>query len=276
MTASMAATAKPALHPVPEQGAIVREQISAVSIAIRKEQYFFIGTLAALVVLGIYAAVRFVGSGHNHANLDVIDPRGAVPMSLVALLIPFGVWRASDRERRAYDWTMPIAQSTHTIIRLLAGWAWVMIGVVIYLVVLIALGGAMVEISGGHAYWPNVTWQVLVPFTSATIAYLLTSIAIIGSDHPWRWVGGIVIGYLVALLVLEMVQLHALQATLQEVFIGKYGLSTAIFGNTTPQPPSHGDPLYYSNSSRWLGATALWGVLSIIGVWLAARRHSTS
>lgn len=286
MTASTLAAPAPAptpqLHPVPERGVVVKEQIEAVSIALRKEQLVFLGTLAAIILLAIYGALRSHG---NHAQ-DTLEygPHAAIPMSLIALLLPFGVWRASDRARRAYDWTMPVAQSTHTIIRMLVGWLWLMIGVAIYLVVLVGVEFMIVLIAGGSIMVTVPAWEWLVPFTSASIAYLLISIAVIGSEHPWRWIGGLIAAYLLALLVFGSIvpEFRELGRALQKVIDGYYGLTAAIFGNVQTRLPSAGEAVPVraltdrNNVSRWLGATLLWGVLAIVGVWLAARRHSTS
>lgn len=260
----------PALHPVPEQSAVVKEQVEAVSIAIRKEQIAFLVTLAVVVLLGIYSVLR--GGDHPGPGHEGIDysPGVTIPMTLVALLIPFGVWRSSDRERRGYDWAMPVAQSTHTIIRMLAGWLWLMLGVAIYLAVIVLFQVVMIAIMGGSVSVGVPAWQWLVPFTSVSIAYLLTSTAMIGSEHPWRWIGGIIIGYLIAMLVLEVLKLQDMRYALQQVVGGYYGLAAAIFGDL--RAPHE----FASSSSRWLVATLIWGVLSIAGVWLAARRHSTS
>lgn len=257
------------MHPVPERSAVMKEQVEAVSIAIRKEQLVFLGVLAAIVLLAIYSALRG-NVDHGHGNLEY-GPAATIPMSLVALLIPFGVWRASDRERRSYDWTMPVAQSTHTIIRMLAGWLWLMVGVAVYLVVLIGAEFLVAAITGATLSIDVPAWQWLVPFTATTIAYLLTSIAIIGSEHPWHWIGGLIIGYLIALLVLDVFKLQDVRYALQQIVGGYYGLSAAIFGQLRH---SVYDPS--PSATRWLGATALWGAITVAGVWLASRRHSTS
>lgn len=271
------------LHPVPERSAVVKEQIEAVSIALRNEQLVFLGTLAAIILLAIYGALRSHGA-HTNDTLEY-GPHATIPMTLIALLLPFGVWRASDRARRAYDWTMPVAQSTHTIIRMLAGWLWLMIGVAIYLLVLVGVELMMVLIAGGSMAVTVPAWEWLVPFTSASIAYLLISIAVIGSEHPWRWIGGIIAAYLLLLLVFGAIvpELRELGRALQKVVDGYYGLTAAIFGNVQTRLPSVGinppvrpELIGRDNASYWLGATLIWGVLSIVGVWLAARRHSTS
>lgn len=284
MTATIAAAApapEPApvsrvsatLHPVPERSAVIKEQVEAVSIAIRKEQLAFIGTLVVVILLGIYSLIRG-GHGHAPGNEGIeYGPAATIPMSLVALLIPFGVWRSSDRERRAYDWTMPVAQSTHTIIRMLAGWLWLMLGVVVFLAVIVLFQIVALAALGGSIMIDVPAWQWLVPFTAVTIAYFLTSTAMIGSEHPWRWIGGIIIGYLIAMLVLEVLKLTDLRNALQQIVDGTYGLNAAIFGDVGI-PGSHGPTA--ASPSRWLGATLLWGVVSVAGVWLAARRHSTS
>lgn len=257
-----------ALHSVPERNSIVREQIEAVGVAIRKEQWFFVGTLVAFLILAVYGALRS-GHGEGQGSME-FAPAAVIPMSLVALLIPFGVWRASDRERRAYDWAMPIAQSEHTIIRTLAGWLWLMLGVVMYIVFVLAVEAIVISASGGSLSLDVPAWIWVVPFTATTIAYLLTSIAIIGSAHPWRWIGGIVVGYVTSLLVLQIVHMQDVGRVLEQIFGGYYGLTAAIFGDL--RTARNVEP----NLERWLGATLIWGVLAIGGVWLAARRHSTN
>lgn len=265
--------ATPALHPVPAPGVVMKEQIEAVSIAIRKEQLVFLGSLLVIVLLGIYSVLR--GDHPMRPGVETLNyaPIATVPMTLVALLIPFGVWRASDRERRAYDWTMPVAQSTHTIIRTLAGWIWLMLGVVIYLAVLVLFQVIVIALAGGSIRVDVPAWQWLVPFTAVTIAYLLTSTAVVGSRHPWRWIGWTVVGYSIAMLVLDVLNLYDIRQVLQQIVSGYYGLTAAIFGDVGPRPQAFG--LTHDDASRWLGATLIWGVLSIAGVWLAARRHST-
>jgi hypothetical protein len=192
-------------------------------------------------------------------------------MSLIALLIPFGVWRSEDRARRAYHWAMPVARAEHTLIKTFAGWLWLMGGVALYLVTLALLGVVMRAITGAGVDRVPAMWEWLVPFTSATIAYLLTSIAIVGSAHAWRWIGGVIVGYLIALLVCEVLELPDVQRTIKLLMDGTYGLSAAIFGNVNTAYTGHTH--YVGDPARWLGATLLWGALVGAGTWLAARRH---
>jgi hypothetical protein len=147
-----------------------------------------------------------------------------------------------------------------------------MLGVVLYLAFLIGTEAVIVLITGGSLGLHVPAWQWLVPFTAASIAYLLTSIPIVGSEHPWRWIGGVIIGYVIALLVLDIVKLHDLNRALQKIVSGYYGLDAGIFGDVSVRPYGLSD----ADPTRWLGATALWGAIAIVGVWLAARRHSTS
>lgn len=270
MTAMTSTPAAIALHPVPARGAIVREQIAAVGIALRKERNAFLGVLAAFAVLAIWSAFRARTEFHQ-ASIDY-GPAATIPMTLIALLIPFGVWRSEDRARRAYHWTMPVARTEHTLVKTFAGWLWLMGGVAVYLVTLAVLGVVMRAVSGASPERVASMWEWLVPFTSVTIAYLLTSVAIIGSAHAWRWIGGTIIGYFIVLLVLEVLELRDVKRAVQLIVDGTYGLSAAIFGNVNTVHVGH--RFFVGDPTRWLGATLLWGALTGVALWLAARRHA--
>lgn len=266
----MTATASITLHPVPARGIVVREQIAAVGIALRKERNTFLGVLAAFAVLCIWSAFRARTEFHQ-ASIDYA-PGATVPMTLIALLIPFGVWRSEDRARRAYHWTMPVARAEHTLTKVFAGWLWLMGGVALYLVTLAVLGVVMRAISGASPQHVADAWEWLVPFTSATIAYLLTSIAIVGSAHAWRWIGGVIVGYFITLLVLDVLDLRDAKHAVGLIVDGTYGLAAAIFGQVNTVHIGHryfvGDPV------RWLAVTLLWSALTGASMWLAARRHA--
>jgi len=122
---------------------------------------------------------------------------------------------------------------------------------------LVALG-QVVALIVGHASPHHVpAWQWVLPITSATIAYLLGSTAIIASDHPWRWIIGVIIAYAVILMVLDELDWNSAAQAWGGIVDGYYGLRAAIFGHVRGRHAG-------ASAARWIGATAIWGALGII------------
>lgn len=254
-----------ALHSAPSRSTVFGEQLRSVFLALRKESLAFAGTLVVLAALAAYAALRAGNDPREgmHLSYSVV---ATVPIALVALLIPFSVWRTEDPSRRAYHWAMPVARAPHTLIKLVCGWIWVMCAVVVYLLWIVLVGLMIQAIRGsmGTVHWaPAWTW--LVPFTATTVTYLITSIAAIASDHPWRWIAGVTLGYFVLIAFLGVLQMHDAERALGTITSGYYGLTAAAFGAVQ----HFGGP----SVERWIEATLVWGALSVIGVGLAAARR---
>lgn len=254
-----------ALHAAPSRSTVFGEQLRSVFLALRKESLAFVGVLLALAALAAYAALRAGNDPREgmHLSYSVV---ATVPIALVALLIPFSVWRTEDPSRRAYHWAMPVARAPHTLIKLACGWIWMMCAVAVYLLWIVLVGLMIQAIRGsmGAVHWA-AAWTWLVPFTATTVTYLITSVAAIASDHPWRWVAGVTLGYFVLIAFLAVLQMHGTERALQTVTSGYYGLAAAAFGSVQ----------HFGGASveRWVGATLIWGGLSVIGVVLASNRR---
>jgi hypothetical protein len=256
------------------------EQFRAVGLALKTEAILFISALVVLGGIIIANAVRLVQAhAEGHQLGFTYRAEGVIPIFVVALLIPFGVWRAEDPSRRAYHWSMPVARGPHTIAKLLSGWLWVMIAVTVYLLCIIAIGHILPAITG-EAARPGVTpgWEWVAAFTAATLGYLLTSIAVIGSNHPWRWIGGLVIGYSVLVAVLNAFGMPEAGRMLQTISDGAYGFKAALVGATQdgPRGVSVGmtrESMRALRFSTWLIAMPLWIIGSGIAVAIASYRH---
>jgi hypothetical protein len=269
------------LHPTPSSRAVAVEQFRAVGLALRTEAILFVSALLVLSGIIIANAIRFVQT-HPEGQLQMgftYRAEGVIPIFLVALLIPFGVWRSEDPSRRAYHWSMPVARGPHTIVKLLSGWLWMMIAVAVYLLCIIMLGRIIPAIVG-EAARPGVTpgWEWVAAFTAATLGYLLTSIAVIASNHPWRWIGGLVIGYGVLVAVLNAFGMQEAGRALQTISDGAYGFNAALVGATQdgPRGVSVGmtrETMRALRFSTWLVAMPLWIIGSGIAVTIASYRH---
>jgi hypothetical protein len=269
------------LHPTPSTRTVAIEQFRAVGLALRTEALLFIGALIVLGTLVIANAVRMVqlhpaGEIHMGINYGAV---AAIPVFLMALLIPFGVWRSEDPARRTYHWSMPVARGPHTVVKLLSGWAWMMIASAVYLLFIIILATVVPTITGEANRLGNASaWEWVVAFTAPTLAYLLTSIAVIGSNHAWRWIGGLFIGYWVLIGFLSAFWMHDLAQALRTISNGTYGLSAALFGSVSHSSGNMEvgvtrEMMRESSVRNWLIAMPLWIIGSGIAVTIASYRH---
>jgi hypothetical protein len=269
------------LHPTPSSRTVATEQFRAVGLALRTEALFFVGALILLGIIIVGSMMRQLEinpSMHMHVGFSWGLP-GAIPIFLVALLVPFSVWRAEDPSRRAYHWSMPVARGPHTIFKLLSGWLWMMIATVVYLIFVVILATLISIITKDPITLGSApAWEWVVAFTAPTLAYLLTSIAVIGSDHAWRWIGGLLISYWVLVGVLGSFGMSELSVALRSISDGAYGLNAALFGSVRNASNAivigvARNPASHVSMSNWLVAMPLWIIGAGIAVTIASYRH---
>jgi hypothetical protein len=254
------------LHPAPAWTAVARAQLRAVAFSLRKESV----TLLSLLLIVLLSAVRaaWASRGGSTPNIVVTSvAAAATPMVVLALFLPFSVWRAEDPARRMYHWSMPVGRLGHTLAKVGAGWVWVLLSVAAYellLLFIVVSNGSTFGRAGprGVAAW----WEWLVPITAATIAYAVGSAAVIGLRHPVRWIAGGVPGLMVLYFFGPSLGMGALHSVLQDVWQGPFGLTT-VLGTTLLDESGAPDLL------RWSLATLLWGAGSIAITIAAANRR---
>ena len=204
---------------VPAMKAVWTEQLRVVGLAIRRE-----GALAAVVLaLGSLALVAFSRMPVLQAIVDqgevgelVFDP-GEPPWGffavLAALLLPLVVWKGERRFGDTPLWSLPVDHRRHALLKVAAGWVWLMaiLGAALVWVTLtvLASGGALgvdevrlliLDPAGATAGTPGATesvrwttpwWEWALPFTSATAAYLLASTLMLATARPLFWAAGL-------------------------------------------------------------------------------------
>lgn len=288
------------LHPVPRWGAVAREQFRAVGLATRREWLLFALGLAALtVLLGVsYQRARAEG---GEFNFD-FTPGIAIPLMFLGFVAPFSVWKGQEPSRRGYLWALPADRGGHTLLRNFHGWLWFMALLALYLLWV----WGMAWVTGGdigverttvflgdweapgrpnqadflRPHWMVPAWQWAIPFVAATATYLLGSIVVLASEHPWRWFAGILVGFFLLVAVSEAAELKGLKAVLEAVFGGRWGMEMLFEG-------TRGIDRTFTNRAgelvtrsvdipalgAWLGAAALWLGLGTAGTLVAALRH---
>ncbi|MDQ6736921.1 MAG: hypothetical protein M3Z30_04380 [Gemmatimonadota bacterium] len=268
------------IHPTPSRQLIAGEQFRSVGVAIRKEGYLYLGALVILAILAIGAVARAIATHKvgNDMGLTFSTP-GAFPMVILAILAPFAVWRSEDPSRRSYHWSMPVARGPHTLMKVASGWAWLMIAALCYLLFIVVLASVIPFIAGQPSRLGSTpAWEWLTLFTAPTLAYLAVSIAVIASDHAWRWIGGVCFGYWLMIAFLWVFGLREVSVNVHAITSGTYGLNAAFFGSISAL--AGGDMsggmkpgMHNLSMSAWLVAMPLWLIGASIAVIIASYRH---
>jgi hypothetical protein len=282
----------PAVVRTPALRTVAIEQIRVVGVRFRAAG---IGLLVLGVLVGavFVAVLHIAGTGviasraaalSNHtlsaaARAKLAQPLGPLNfiyapeictvIVVLALLLPMAMWQDEPPARRDYHHVMPVRASTHTLIRVLAGWCWLMLLTALYLLAVVTVprivgwwpGGLPVSVQ--YTAW----WEWLVPFTAVSVAYLFTSAAAVGARRPLVWVGGTIIMYFGAVTLSMLLQRKQWADALLKGYSGFYGAAAGMMGQVSW---TAGAP----NSLRWLGTTTLWGLVGAALLVAVAHRRA--
>ena len=293
---------QPTLHRTPAARAVLLEQVRAVALALRAPGIAAAGLLGVATVLVI--GERVTGGG----PVDFAPELALIP-GMVGALLPIGVWKGEDRFDAAFLWTLPVDRRRHALAKVCAGWVWLMAAVAFFVFwfLLLAfftggnvLGDQMLRVLPSAVVPPPgtldpaalrvVRWSPdaflwVVPFTSATGAYLLASALALGSRHPLRWILGIFFGVFLASAIGAATHVEWLKfgpsRLWATVHAGPYGLDALL----TARAESLEELVTLSNGKaigawqglpdlgHWATATLLWISAGLLSVWAAASRH---
>ena len=283
---------------MPAMKAVWGEQLRVVGLAIRRE-----GTLAALVLaLGSLALIAFSRMPVLQAMVDgevgqlVFDP-GEPPWGffavLAALLLPFVVWKGERRFGDTPLWSMPVDHRRHTLLKVAAGWVWLLaiLGAALAWVTLtvLASGGTLgvdevrllvLDPAGAAAgtpsamesvNWTTPWWEWALPFTSATAAYLLASTLVLATRRPLFWAAGLWVAGGVVLGIADFRDIDWIQRVSD--FVAWY-----IGGDSFAWGMSGGIEVWtlLPSIKMWTASSALWislGLAGVLGASGRARNH---
>jgi len=277
------------------------EQLRVAGLAIRRE-----GTLAALVLaLGSLAMIAFSRMPVLQAMVDgevgqlVLDP-GEPPWSffavLAALLLPFVVWKGERRFGDTPLWSMPVDHRGHALLKVAAGWVWLLaiLGAALVWVTLtvLASGGTLgvdevrllvLDPAGAAAgtpgamesvNWTTPWWEWALPFTSATAAYLVASTLMLATRRPLFWAAGLWVAGGVVLGIADFRDIDWIQRVSDFVawYIGGDSFTRGM------QLPSGGREVWtlLPNVKMWTALSAFWiglGLVGVLGASSRARNH---
>jgi len=155
---------------------------------------------AILLLLGSVILIYQAWTNAHSTPSGYDSPSIFLPM-LAALVVSLRVWQCEEPRRRSYHSTIPVSASALTLIKVAAGWLWLLIGVLIYSAWSVGMTAFEQRIAH-HTFagsYPAL-WHWAIPFGAASIVYFAVSIATVGSNHPWRWLLGTFFLYVITLI----------------------------------------------------------------------------
>ncbi len=272
------------LHQPSSKGVVFGEQLRLVALLTRTAAALLVGVL--LVLAGSTIQVARVAretnlqSGTSQAPNFSFSPQISVLLVGVALLLPLLVWQDEDPTRRLYHWAMPVSRPTHAMLRVLAGWIYLMLLVAVFLVGMVLVRAITQRILAlPQPYQAGfVWWEWLVPFTASSIAYILASAAAVATRRPFVWIFGLPL--LLASIPGLLYQLYVgpsrdIARALISIGRGRYGAGAALAGQI--EVFDLASKVSYPSLTRWAGATAIWLSIGLALLYVVVqRREETS
>ena len=295
----------PSTARVPRLRDVLRQHLHGIGFSLRVPMVIAVVlAVIATIVLAIQTA-----SGDVRSNLHT---RPSALPGVIGALLAIAVWAREERFGPGFLWTLPVDRSRHALIKVLAGWLWLMVGVAFYAVcqAVLALlsGGGLLPVETLNllttelprstpvdpASLQRVQWAPgpliwAVPFGAATAPYLLASAFMLGVRHPLRWAVGLVLLFPASSLVshvasrLSGVQwlADAPERGLVQLLEGRYGLDSLLKLRTWTLDRrarlSTGEGIEVWSGvpdlADWRTAALLWIGAGLLALWFAASRH---
>lgn len=271
---------------LPRTGAVFVAQLGFLGLALRRWAAVGLAVLLALLALALLQPpigyAREIGWW----------------FALLGVLAPFVTWSALRADGAL--WTLPVEHRRHALVGVAVGWCWLMVAAAALLAWIVALvlltdgrlvvdetrlvlapGASTAPQRLAEVAWRTPWWQWVVPFTAATVAYLLGSALVLATRHAWRWAVGALLAVVLALTLGGAGARGA--ADPRDALLGhRYGVETLVLGSpdgrTSPVTvaASDGRPVRawreLPTLDRWAAATLLWTAAGALALWLATLR----
>ena len=289
---------------MPAMKAVWMEQLRVVGLAIRREGALagLVATLGSIAVIGfsrIPALQAMVNGEMSELVLSPGDAGGSSLAVLMALLLPLVVWKGERRFGDTPLWSMPVDQRRHALLKLAAGWVWLLgiLGAALVWATLttLASGGSLgvnevrllvLDPAGAIAgtpgavesvNWTTPWWEWAFPFTSATAAYLVASTLWLATARPVFWAAGLwVAGVFVSgasVLVLDGADIWDIDWMERATEFVAWYIGADSFTRWLPLPRGGGEVwTLLPTANMWLASSAFWISLGLAGVLVASAR----
>jgi len=147
--------------------------------------------VATLLALGWLGVLRFGATAHEEleslAGFGLLIS-GLLPLFVLAVVWPISAWRREPPSQRGATWTAPYHRAPQVLLRVLAGWFWMMVITAIYVALfgVVAVAGSPVELD--ITAIRNAAASAII---GVTILYLLVSMLAIRMERPGFWCAGL-------------------------------------------------------------------------------------
>ena len=289
------------LNRLPAWSSVAVEQVKSVGLAVRRETVVLCTGLVVLLIgapllprFGVEVMDNVPGLGLDPADLGVLA-------MLTGLVFPLLVWKDERRFGESEIWILPFDHASQARMKVMAGWVWLMgvvaFGVATISLTLIVLGGSLgleetrllaTDLAGAReglstaittVRWRTPAWYWILPFTSATGAYLVISALLLGSRRPFHWAAGLW-GVFIGLALLGedgrgwVVSQAVVDALAHPVETVATGAKPDRLYNVLLESGEHSN-IWVSlpTFGRWAATAIPALVLSTVAVWAAAGRH---
>ncbi|MXX56191.1 MAG: hypothetical protein F4106_12015 [Gemmatimonadetes bacterium] len=282
---------------IPAMKAVWMEQLRVVGLAIRREAGLaaLVVALGSVAVIGISRLPVLQAIFNEDMQRLVFDPAESpwmfIPV-LAALLLPIVVWKGERRFGDTPLWSMPVDHRRHILLKVTAGWVWLMAILAAFLawatLTTMVSGGALgvdevrlllLDAAGASAgapdamepvNWTTPWWQWVLPFTSASAAYLLASTLVLATARPLFWAAGLWVAGAVVLGIGEIWDIGWMQRTTEFVawYIGGESFARGV------QLPTGREVVWtlLPTVQMWMALSAFWITLGLAGVLVASGR----
>jgi hypothetical protein len=171
-------------------------------------------------------------------------PRVLMIPVLLGVLWALWAWRGEAPSQRGSFFSAPVHRFPHTLVRVGAGWLWLLACLAFYGS---AAALALLAVAGPRALTEPALWWWGAVVLSATVAYLLAMPLALLTERPAQWLSGALL-----LVFFGPALLHLAGATrLREVFAGlSEHLGTALLAG----PATAG--LYLAHAATWIAIGA--------------------
>ena len=255
-----------------------------------------VATLGSLAVIGFSRIPALQAMVDGEMGGLVFDPGESPLVSLpvlAALLLPLVVWKGERRFGDTPLWSMPVDHRRHALLKVAAGWAWLLGILVVALVwatlTTVASGGSLgadevrllvLDPAGAIAgtpgavesvNWTTPWWEWILPFTSATAAYLLTSTLMLATTRPLFWAAGLWVASAVVVAIGDTWDVSWIERAAD--FISWQVGGDALFTQWVELPTGWTEQWsLLPTANMWLASSAFWISLGLAGVLVASGR----